>query len=291
MPKFVYLVQSLKIPQDTIKRIDSLIFKFLWHGKREKIKRTTLIGQKCEGGLDMCDTASFFKSLKLKWIKSLLNVEEANWKILPNYFLNVFGENFLIFYMNLDKLKHIENINTFFIPDFYTDIIQTWLEIKNVNIQPITTFERIRKQVIWGNKEIKYSNKCLVFNEWIKSDILFVNDVINDKGEIAENVIYNKLLNKSNWISEISKLKIAIPNSWKVILKSEYSLKCKVKTDMKIKIQVYKGKRYDLDNINNKIVYSELVNCKFSKPYVHTYWNTYFNTIIKWDHVYKVLHT
>ena len=91
--------------------------------------------------------------------------------------------------MNLDKLKHIENINTFFIPDFYTDIIQTWLEIKNVNIQPITTFERIRKQVIWGNKEIKYSNKCLVFNEWIKSDILFVNNLINDKGEIAENVI------------------------------------------------------------------------------------------------------
>ena len=70
-----------------------------------------------------------------------------------------------------------------------------------------------------------------MFHEWIKSDIIFVNDLINESGEIAQNVIYNKLLNKSNWISEINKLKIAIPSSWKVILKSENSLKSKVKTE------------------------------------------------------------
>ena len=27
------------------------------------------------------------------------------------------------------------------------------------------------------------------------------------------------------------------------------------------------------------------------KPYVHTYWNTYFNTIINWENVYKALHS
>ena len=96
----------------------------------------------------MCDTTSFFKSLKLKFIKSLLKSEEANWKILPCYFLNMFGENFLIFKMNLDKLKHIENSRTFSIPDFYTDIIETWLEIKNANKSPqIKTFDQIRKQM------------------------------------------------------------------------------------------------------------------------------------------------
>ena len=67
LPKFVYLAQSSIIPQDIVKKIDSLIFNFLWHGKREKIKRTTLIGQTQHGGIEMCDTISFFKSLKLKW--------------------------------------------------------------------------------------------------------------------------------------------------------------------------------------------------------------------------------
>ena len=101
------------------------------------------------------------------------------------------------------------------IPEFYIDIIETWLEIKNVNKSPqINTFDQIRKQMR-GNQEIKYFNKCLLFKEWIKSDIFFVNDLINEKGEIAENVIYNKLINKSNWISQISKTKVALPNSWK----------------------------------------------------------------------------
>ena len=81
--------------------------------------------------------------------------------------------------MNLDKLKHIEN-RTFSIPEFYTDIIETWLEIKNANKnQPIKTFGQIRKQVLWGNQEIKYLRKSLYFQEWDKSNIIFVNDIID----------------------------------------------------------------------------------------------------------------
>ena len=146
----------------------------------------------------------------------------------------MFGENFLIFKMNLDKLKHIETSRSFSIPEFYTDIIETWLEIKNANKSPqIQTFDQIRKQILWGNQEIKYLRKSLFFQEWVKSNILFVNDLINENGEIAENVIYNKLTNKSNWISQIKKIKLALPNSWKLILKSEASLKTNFKTLLK----------------------------------------------------------
>ena len=47
------LAQTAIIPQDYITKIDSLLFSFLWHEKREKIKRTTLIGQKEREGIDM----------------------------------------------------------------------------------------------------------------------------------------------------------------------------------------------------------------------------------------------
>ena len=169
MPKFVYLVQSTKVPFEKIKIIDSLIYNFLWHGKREKIKRTTLIGQINQGGLDMLDTASFFKSLKIKWIKKLLEKDDANWKILPNYFLKEFGNNFLVFNMNLGHIKNIKHFNSISMPGFYTDIIETWLEIKQGEKAKIETFEQIRKQIIWGNKEIMFSNKCLFFKEWMRS--------------------------------------------------------------------------------------------------------------------------
>ena len=222
MPLFVYLVQSVKVPHDMIKTINTLIFKFLWHGKREKIKRSTLIGNKTEGGLDMLDTESFFRSLKIKWIKTLLNKEEANWKILPNYFLNIFGKDFLIFHMNLCHIKNIKNIENLFIPDFYKDLIENWLHSKKESIKS-ETFEQIRKQIIWGNQEIKFLNKCIIFKEWIKSGIIFVNDIIDENGNIAEQIIHEKLNNKCNWISELSSLKQAIPTKLKLILKSESS--------------------------------------------------------------------
>ena len=131
--------------------------------------------------------------------------------------------------------------------------------------------------MLWGNQEIKYYSKCLFFQEWIKHDILFVNDIIHEKEEIAENFINNKLMNKSNWISQINKTKVALPNLQKFILKSENSLKTTIKTQLKTEIYVSKGKTIYLDNINNKIIYNNIVNCKVSKPYVHTYCDTYFN--------------
>ena len=70
MSKFVYLAQSIAQTKDFIKKIDSLIFNFLWHRKREKIKRTTLIGQKENSGVEMYDTQTFFDSLKIKWINA-----------------------------------------------------------------------------------------------------------------------------------------------------------------------------------------------------------------------------
>ena len=182
LSKFVYLAQTAIIPQDYIKKIDSLIYSFLWHGKREKIKRTTFIGQKEFGGIEMCDTSSFFKSLKLKWVKYLLNDDEANWKVLPNFYLSKLGDDFLIFHANLDHLKNIENFNKIDIPDFYRDIVELWLHVNINKTSNIKSYDQIRKQIIWCNKNIKLNNKCLLFNDWIHSGLIFVNALINQHG-------------------------------------------------------------------------------------------------------------
>ena len=169
----------------------------------------------------MLDTESFFfRSIKTKWIKTLLNKEEANWKIIQNFFLNIFGKYFLIYfiwiYVTLKTLQYRKSIY----------LIDNWLHRKKENIKS-ETFEQIRKQIIWGNHEIKFLNKCFIFKEWIKSGIIFVNDIIDENGNIAEQIIHEKLNNKCNWISELSSLKLAIPNKWKLILKSESARRSK----------------------------------------------------------------
>ena len=289
MSKFVYLAQSIVVPKHIIKHIDSLIYNFLWHGKREKIKRTTLIGQKEHGGIEMCDTYTFFNSLRLKWINNLTSKEEANWKILPNYFLQNFGEDFFIFHMNLDNFKNIKIYNKSVIPDFYKDIIDTWICVNQHHFTQQNSFENIRRAVIWGNRDIKYKGQCLIFKKWISSGIFFINDIIDEFGNISEKIILTKLSDKSNWISEIHKLKLSVPPSWKSILKSYNSTQTKVKTKLTLKIG-HSNESVDLNSTKNKLVYNTLLKHKFIKPYVNAYWDCYFDSKFSWKNVYKAIH-
>ena len=52
--KLMYIAMCLTIPEKIIKDIDQRIFKFLW-GKRDRIKRKSVINKLEEGGLSMID--------------------------------------------------------------------------------------------------------------------------------------------------------------------------------------------------------------------------------------------
>ena len=65
----------------------------------------------------------------------------------------------------------------------------------------------------------------LLFNNWINSDLIYVNDILDENGEISHNFILNRLNNKSNWITEFTIMKKAIPKEWVDIIKTENSKK------------------------------------------------------------------
>ena len=62
----------------------------------------------------MVDMNSFFKSLKVSWVKRLLSSETSNWKVIPRKYLDNFGK------MNIDNFNDI--------PEFYKEIINCWEE-------------------------------------------------------------------------------------------------------------------------------------------------------------------
>jgi hypothetical protein len=47
-----------------------------------------------------------------------------------------------------------------------------------------------------------FKNKSLMFDNWINSDLIYINDILNKKGEIRQNLILDKSKYKTNWISE-----------------------------------------------------------------------------------------
>ena len=269
------------MPKLIITKINSILYNFLWDGKREKIKRVTLIGNKLQGGLDMIDLETYINTMKLKWVKSLLSQDDANWKVIPKYHFQKFGSNFLIFYYNIDN---INGLNAKHLPEFYSNLLNTWIKSSYKHGKQMLTFNDIRKQIIWGNQFIKLNKKCLVFPSWINSNLIFINDIINEQGEIKENFILTKLDDKRNWISELAKIIKALPNDWKRLLKTKSSYKTKVKTTLSLSIG-----NLDFMECNNKAIYQQLLSTKFQTPIAHRFWNDKFSETLPWSEIYNFI--
>ena len=67
-----------------------------------------------------------------------------------------------------------------------------------------------------------------MIENWINSGIIFINDIIDDQGNISEVVILQNLICKQNWMSETSMVNKSIPTEWKQIIKNEESIMTKV---------------------------------------------------------------
>jgi hypothetical protein len=109
--------------------------------------------------------------------------------------------------MNIDVKthKHKQFLNN--IPEFYKNVLTSWIKTGGGQLSSPLTFSNVRKEILWWNRCIIFENKYLFFKEWINSGIFFVNDIIDKNGKITQEFILHKLKNKSNWISEFSILK------------------------------------------------------------------------------------
>ena len=64
IPKFVYVCSVLPTPNELVKQLNQLLFKFLWNGT-DKVTRVSVINEYEEGGLKMINLDCMIKSLRL----------------------------------------------------------------------------------------------------------------------------------------------------------------------------------------------------------------------------------
>ena len=187
----------------------------------------------------MIDVDARFTSILIKWAYKMILVEEGNWKLFCNHFLSKFGDDGLIFRMNLDFkcLKHLLKGKN--VPLFYVNVFKAWIsytECDTVN----NTIQNVRSQVIWGNQLILNLGKPIFLSNWVKSNIITVNDLLNNENVLNFDDVRTKLISKRNWMSEISIVKSSIPTTFKDVLLSENSIKSKIKV-MKYKYDMSRG--------------------------------------------------
>ena len=165
------MLTSLPDPSETLqKAIEVELWSFLWHGKKDRIKRTKIVQSVQDGGLGMVDLRSFINGLKISWIKRLwasnsawANFARRTIKSLNNVFLH--GNN--------QSKKDSERINNM----FWKHVIRAWSQFNGI-VNPSLSVEEIMAERIWFSDFTKF--KYAIIRLWDSSGIKFIYDLWNN---------------------------------------------------------------------------------------------------------------
>jgi hypothetical protein len=186
MPQMLYACTVLGTPEWVIKKYNHMITNFLWDNKPAKIKYACLINTLENGGLKLQDLKNKSQSLKLKWI---IDMSDPNtfcaWKsYIAGKIKMETHEALLTERKWIDELKLDDK--------FYHEVFQVWDEMHSY--EP-TNGKEICTEQICNNPEIAIDGKYINTNTWKFPNIKFIQDLLNDKGKLADVNYINKKYN------------------------------------------------------------------------------------------------
>lgn len=83
LPRLLYLFQNkaVELPKETFQELDKLISRFIWQGKRPRIRYKTLQLTKDQGGLSLPNIKNYYQVVHIKILVSICNPSyKARWK-------------------------------------------------------------------------------------------------------------------------------------------------------------------------------------------------------------------
>ena len=167
IPKFLYVSSIIQTPMEIIKRMERMIFKFLWKGP-DKVTRSSVINSVENGGLNLTDIETQIKALRLSWIPRILDSTKIGpWKSYFNHYLKPYGGTFLL------KCNYELKDLTSSLSGFYSDLLFWWEEFRN-------TFSDFNpaQRIIWNNKDIRIDNRSVFYKLYYENGIVYVRDLL-----------------------------------------------------------------------------------------------------------------
>ena len=170
LSKIVHILTSLPDPSDgMIKLIEDTFWKFLWHGKRDRIKRTKIVQSIADGGLEMVELKSYITGLKVSWLKRL-RVSVSDWSLLTKAVIFPSFDSLLLHGSAQLKRDSGRVHNA-----FWRDVVNAWVRF-NEACDP--ELESIFTECIWFSDFTKY--RYSIVRLWDDSGIRFIYDLWNN---------------------------------------------------------------------------------------------------------------
>ena len=214
LSQLVYLMSVMEKPNKRkLKEIESIMFNFIWNGKRDRIKRSTMLNVYNNGGLQVPDPSTQADSLKVTWIKKFTDESNrAKWKNVMENKLIV-GGTLCIFECKLSK-REIESK----LPNkFWRETFLSWQKIV-VNEQNID--ESVLYEALWLNKDlILEKNVGIPKKQLIKRGVLRIRDIYDNRARrFMTTCELTQKYNFGNFLMWHAMLR-AVPPDWKNALR------------------------------------------------------------------------
>ena len=267
LSKVIYQCNNLTVPDDFIKQLTQVAYNFIWQGKPEKVKRKTVIADYEHGGLKMIDIECFLEAQKVMWVKRLQKLGKGSWTAFPNYLLDKL--------LGKDSFKcstDIKKLGTW-MPPFYLQLFEAWDKaVANSVEDPF----RVRREVLWLNKNIKINRKEIHFKEWHDKGIILFHDILDDRGNVKKAQEISREFGLEVKMMEYNSLVSAIPQNWKKCVKSMTIPKEAISNKEQLFL-ICNKRTLALGITTNKDIYWELVTRKQEIPIVAHKWCTEFD--------------
>ena len=168
LSKLVHFFIALPNPSfKLIKEIETMLFSFLWCGKRDKVKRTKIIQKYEEDGLKMINVKAFMDSMKLSWLKRLFT-SKADWSYIA---LTQLPEVTKLLTYGKEKLEILRNRIS---NPFYKDVISALVRFVKDH-KP--TNDEILTESIWFSDHAGFPRS--IIKEWDKRGLRFICDLFD----------------------------------------------------------------------------------------------------------------
>ena len=215
LSKLVHLFMTLPDPDnDYVKKLETMFFKFIWGKGKDRIKRSVIINDIEDGGLNAPHIMSFCRSLKLTWIKKLINDNDfSSWKMLILDRINKIGGNLIFHYDSKLVSKFTGNLNP-----FWQSVLKSWHSLPK---EPATDCNSILRETIWYNSRILVNGKAVFYKQWYDSGIWYINDLVNENGKFLSYKEFLEIYNIKETFLGFQGIKDAIPREWKQILTNQ----------------------------------------------------------------------
>ena len=274
LPKLVHLFSAISQPPDTmLAKLTKISFNFIWGGKSEKVKRTTLQNNYENGGVKTPNIELFSLAQKLIWIKKLQDdSNKSDWKTLLISDIERFGGNYV--WLCKDKCPSFFNS----LNPFWKDVYHSWIKLTNLNLSPVN-IEPL-SQPIFHNTDIKINKKTIFYQDWYINGALYVNDLVNELGDFYKWEEFEQKYNIQNQAFKYYSVIHAIPMNWKKRIKEN---KRKLPEIMHLNLQKIKHLKKP-----NKFFYHNALEQVVSRAISHEKWEQSLEATFMWKDIHTI---